>query len=653
MVARVILIILFCSGVVHGFGQAKKGKQKKTDVLFTLRGQPVFSNEFIYLYNKNHQTKPDEYSTDDIVSYLDLFINFKLKVAEAKNRGMDTTAAFQNEYNTYRGELIKPYLPDNRIIDSLTLLTYQRLKQEVRASHILIGLKPGALPDDTLKAYNKISELKERALAGDDFGSLAATYSEDPSAPTNKGDLGYFTALQMVYPFETVAYQTSTGEIAGPVRTQFGYHLIKVQDRIPARGEVEVAHIMIRTANGDKEKAKSLIFDLYDQLRAGASWEELCRQYSEDQGSKENGGKLRPFGSGAMSAVPPFEQIAFSIKTPGDVSDPFETAYGWHIMKLIRKIPLPSYDQIKDQLRNRVARDERVQISREAWQAKLKAEFGFTENQKIKSEVIASGDSSLNTAKWNSKKLEHKYTAILFTLKGKGYETKRFAEFVQKNQRASKDNPQVIMEKLYNQYVEEILTDLLEEKISDENVEFAMLSREYYEGILLFEIMEKEVWNKAADDSLGQINYYNGNRSKYGAGERANAIFYSHADSSFREPLRQLIHSGDSIKIVHFVKEKKIKEESGLYEKGSKTLIDKLAWRPDVYSFENNGMYYLAQISSILPPGEMTFEEARASVVADYQQALENEWIRQLRKKYPVKVNEKAKAHVLDKLEKQ
>lgn len=652
MIRGVILIILFCSGIVNGFGQTKNNKPKKADVLFMLSGQPVLSGEFIYLYNKNHQAKPDEYTREDILGYLDLFINFKLKVAEAKNRGMDTTTTFRNEYNTYRSELIKPYLPDNRIIDSLTLLTYERLKQEVRASHILIGLKSEASPDDTLKAYNKILELKKRILEGDDFGSLAATYSEDPSAPANKGDLGYFTSLQMVYPFETAAYQASAGEIAGPVRTKFGYHLIKVQDKIPARGEVEVAHIMIRTANGDREKAKNAIFDLYDQLKGGASWEELCRQYSEDQGSKDNGGKLRPFGSGTMTAVPPFEQFAFALKTPGEISDPFETAYGWHILKLVRKIPLPAYDQIENQLRNRVARDERVQISRDASQAKLKTEFGFTENQHLKNEVISSGDSSLNTGKWNVKKLEHKYSATLFTLKGKNYDVKGFAEFVEKNQRASKDSHQVIMEKLYDEYVADDLMKLLEEKISTENIEFAMLSKEYYEGILLFEIMEKEIWNKAADDSTGQLNYYNRNKTKYQAGERANTVFYSHADSSFRTPLRRLIHYGDSIKISHFVNEKKIREESGLYARGSKTLVDKLPWQPGVYSMENNGMYYLAQIFSILPPGEMTFDEAKASVVADYQQALENEWIGQLRKKYPVKVNEKAKAYVLDKLEK-
>jgi peptidyl-prolyl cis-trans isomerase SurA len=652
MPGRVILIILLCSCAINVSGQKKKIKSKKTDVLFTLNGKAIRSEEFIYLYNKNHQARSGEYSKEDIVQYLDLFINFKLKVEEAKQRGMDTTRAFQSEYNSYRGELIKPYLPDNRIVDSLTVITYERLKYEVKASHILISVKPDASPEDTLAAFNKIADLKKRVLNGDDFGSLAASYSEDPSAASNKGDLGYFTALQMVYPFETAAYETPVGETAGPVRTQFGYHIIKVFDKIPSRGEVEVAHIMIRASDGtNKEKAKNTIFDIYDQLAAGAKWEEVCRQYSEDQGSKENGGKLRPFGPGTMSSVPPFETIAFSLKVQGDISDPFETAYGWHIMRLERKIPLPSFDDIKSQLRNKVARDQRVQISRAAWQSSLKKEFRFNENTSTKEKILPKADSSIKYGEWDFKNLSSDHSEILFSLRNKSYNVRDFIDFIQRNRLTGKD-AQMNGQNFFARYVDETLMKLFEDKLSEENIEFAMLSKEYYEGILLFDIMEDEVWNKAADDSLGQVNFFNENRSKYTAGERAKANIYSSTDSMFRVPLRKLLTDGDSVALEQFVRENKVKQEKGLYEKGDATLIDKFPWQPGVHSTENKGMYYLAQILSILLPGPMTFEEARASVVADLQEALEKNWINQLRKKYPVKVNEKGKAYVLDKLEK-
>ena len=653
MSGRVILIILLCSFAIVGLAQTKKDKPKKTDVLFTVNNKSIRSEEFIYLYKKNHQTKPDEYSKENILSYLDLFINFKLKVEEARQRGMDTTSAFVNEYNSYRNELLKPYLPDNKIIDSLTHQTYERLKQEVRASHILIGVKPEATPADTLVAFSKIMDLKKRAQAGEDFGALAATYSEDPSARVNKGDLGYFTALQMVYSFETAAYETQVGEMSAPIRTQFGYHIIKINDKRPARGEVEVSHIMIRTGNEkDSGTTKNTIFNVYDQLSAGASWDELCRQYSEDVSSKESNGRLRPFGVGAMASVPQFEQVAFSLQDAGEISDPFETAFGWHIIRLERKIPLPPFDQIKIQLRSKVAKDERVQISRNAWQEKLKKDFKFFENEKTKTAVITSADSSLMKASWKPHRLADMDSEILFMLKDSGYSVKSFTDFVLKNQRNTKERPNVIMNRLYDQYVDQLLIRLLEHKISNGNPEFKMLSNEYYEGILLFEIMEKEVWNKAADDSVGQVEYFNQHRSKYKAGERAEAIFYSSTDSVFRRPLRQLIANEDSPSKIKFIEEKKLREESGIYEKGNKNILDKVDWQPGVYFTENNGMYYLAQIRRILPSGEMTFEEARASVVGDYQQELESNWISLLRKKYPVKVNEKAKVYVLDKLQK-
>src|SRR5690606_13272694 len=308
MNARLILLVLLCCMMAGVQAQSKKNKSGKSNALFTVAGKPVLADEFIYLYNKNHQSKPEEYTRESIEEYLRLFINFKLKVEEAKRRGMDTTASFISEFTSYRNELLKPHLSEDKIVDSLVNLTYQHLQEELRASHILVEVKPDASPEDTLKAYNRIQELKKRIEGGEDFGAVAVASSDDPSARTNKGDLGYFTALQMVYPFEAAAYKAKVGTVVGPVRTQFGYHLIQVTDRKPSRGEVEVAHIMIRTQSAeDDQRARNTIFNVYDQLNAGASWEEMCTQYSEDQSSKQNGGKLRPFGVRAMASVPEFE----------------------------------------------------------------------------------------------------------------------------------------------------------------------------------------------------------------------------------------------------------------------------------------------------------------------------------------------------------
>ena len=391
---RSVASALLSSLVVFAVTAQSRGDQSPT--LFSIHKKPVSTEEFSYLYRKNHQHKAEEFTTEKIEEYLDLFINYKLKVEEALYRGMDTTSAFKKEYQTYRDELLKPYLPDSKVIDSLVALTYERLNEEVNVSHILIALKPAASPEDTLEAYQKISDLRKRALAGEDFGGLAASYSEEPNATETKGNLGFFTAMQMVFPFEQAAYLTPVGGISEPVRTQFGYHIVKVLDRQPSRGEVEVSHIMIRTGDGvDNENPKDRIFDIHDQLQKGMIWEELCKQYSEDPNSKENGGRLRPFGVGAMASIPKFQEMAFSLKNEGEISDPIETQFGWHILRLEKKIPLPPFQELKTSLTQRVSRDERVQISKKALREKMRSALGYVENATAKSKVMEMPDSVL------------------------------------------------------------------------------------------------------------------------------------------------------------------------------------------------------------------------------------------------------------------
>jgi peptidyl-prolyl cis-trans isomerase SurA len=656
MMRRVVLM-LFCSVmIVPGFAQSKK--QKKTNApksitVFSVNGNPVTAAEFIYLYRKNHQNKNEDYTPEKIQEYLDLFVNFKLKVEEARKRGMDTTAAFAKEFQQYKEELRRPYLPDATLTDSLVKLTYSRMKEEVKAAHILVNVKPDASPEDTLKAYTKIQEIRSKILAGEDFETAAARYSEDPSAKTNNGNLGYFTAMQMVFAFENAAFQTKKGEVSQPVRTRFGYHLIKVIDRRPAQGEVEVAHIMLRTGEEkDAGKVKNAIFELYDKLQAGVKWDELCKEFSEDPGSKDNGGKLRPFGVGAMANVPEFERMAFSLRQPGDLSDPFQTQYGWHIMKLERKIPLLPFEEMSSSLKSRVTRDERTQVSKQAMQAKLRKEFLFTENAAVKAKVIAAADSSFQKAKWKAPVFPRSEKEPLFTLQGKNYTAGDFLAYAEKNQRPNNLAPGKYLEQVYNNYVDACILDKQEEKIVRENPEYSFLVKEYYEGILLFEIMEREVWNKASADSVGQVRYFEAHTADYQAGERAKAVLYSSATAADLETLRPVVQKADEPKIQEMVSTKRIKSESGFYKKEDKAILGKISWTEGVHSAENNGMYYLAWLKNILPPGPMSFEEARPAVISDYQTYLEKSWIEGLKKKYPVKVNEKGKQYILQQLRK-
>ena len=640
-----ITTLIFCLSL---FAANAQSDRNKFGTLFTVNKKPVTTEEFIYLYKKNHQHKPEEFTKDKIEEYLNLFINYKLKVEEALARGMDTSSTFRKEYQTYREELLKPYMPDSNVIDSLVRLTYDRLREEVNASHILIRLNPDASPDDTLRAYRQIVDLRNRALAGEDFGSLAASYSEEPGAEKTKGNLGYFTAMQMVFPFEQAAYLTPVGNVSSPVRTQFGYHIVKVLDKQPSRGEVEVSHIMIRTQEGIEDKdAKDRIFDVYDKLQKGVSWEELCEQYSEDPASKEKGGKLRPFGVGAMASVPEFQDMAFSLENKGEISDPVQTQFGWHILRLESKIPLPSFEELKPSLTQRVARDERVNISRAVLRERMRREFRFVENTDVKRKLLANADDIINQ---NFNAAQPLGTEVLFTMQNKPYTVGGFLGFVRTQPKKQEGiTPDEWFSRLLSQFVDGTQIELLEEKVKQESPDYKWLLKEYYEGILLFEIMEKEVWNKAMVDTTGQRKYFNEHAAKYKAGERMAGSIYNAANKSQLEKLRQMLEEGaDGVK--EFLSANRIRQDSGAFEKKDRIVLSKINWAPGLYMTDHNGTAYLVEIQRILPPGPQTFDEARASVISDYQTFLEDSWITELKRKFVVKVEKKAKKRAFDHL---
>jgi peptidyl-prolyl cis-trans isomerase SurA len=636
-------ILLFFAGPVLA------QKKNEASTLFTIDKKPVTIEEFSYLYNKNNHGKKEEYTEAKIEEYLNLFINFKLKVEEARHRGYDTTAQFNKEFNTYRAELRKPYLPDDKLIDSLTTLTYNRMKEEVKASHILVNVQPDASPADTLKAFEKITAIRQKIIGGENFDTAVLTYSEDPTAKLNKGSLGWFTALQMVFPFEQAAFSTPVGEISKPVRTQFGYHLVKVLGRRPAKGEIEVSHIMIRgNGEGDDARAKDLAFEVYEKLQKGMAWNELCSEYSEDPSSKDNGGKLRAFSVGVMSSVPEFEEAAFALKNPGDISDPVKTQFGWHIIRLEKKIPLPSFEEMGASIKNRVSRDDRAKISRQTIQNKMKKEFGFTENNDVKAKVFALADSSLTKGKWkaNGRGTEE----ILFAMNGLNYSTKSFLEYLEKNHKANLVGPTKYIEQMYNQYVDEVQGLAFEQRIKTEHPEYGFLINEYYEGILLFEIMEREVWNKASEDSVGQRKYFDSHKDEYKASDRVSATLYSSSSKEAIANLQSMLTGSDSGKVKDFITREKIRKEAGNFEKVDRPILSKISWTPGLHIADNNGMHYLVLVKALLPPGTKTFDEARSSVISDYQNFLEKQWLEKLRKKYPVKVNKKGKQKLFDQL---
>jgi len=635
-------LVMICVG-----GYAQKNDPKAA-TLFTVGKEKTTADEFLYLYKKNHPAKED-FTDQKLDEYLNLFINFKLKVTEARARGIDKTPEFIKEYNTYKDELRKPYLPESKILDSLVKLTYDRLHKEVSAAHILINVKSDASPADTLQAYNAALSIKTQVLAGEDFAAKAALYSDDPTTKNSSGNLGYFTALQMVSPFEEAVYGNKTGDVVGPVRTSFGYHIIKVGETRPARGEVEVSHIMLRAGNRDEVKAKSLIVEIREKLNKNEKWEDLVKQYSEDPGSKDTGGKLRPFGVG--SRIPPeFEAVAFSLKNPGDISDPFQTSFGWHIVRLEKKISLPSFEESTASLKSRIARDPRLQVSKQALLNKLKKNFGFTENATTKTKVLSLADTTLMKGKW---KISGSFSAgkeVLFTIQGRKVTAYNFLTYVQQHQRMNSMTPEKYMEYLYMTYTESMIHEAFENKLIASNPEYEMLLKEYYEGILLFDIMEKEVWKKASEDSVGQRGFFEAHPELYKSGERVNATIYYADSKSNLELLSKSILAKDSIQARDILKARNVYSETGTFQRDDRPALRDITWKPGHYASQNGNTFHLIVVNKMIPPGALSFEDARASVISEYQNELEKNWLESLRKKYPVKVNDKTKNNVVEKL---
>ena len=509
----------------------------------TLGSVAVPASEFAYVYRKNNGTAADYGTRPSVAEYLELYTNFRLKVLEAERRGLDTTQAFKRELEGYRQQLAQPYLTEKSVTDQLVHEAYDRMSQEVSAAHILVRVAPDAAPADTLAAYQKIVALRQQVLGGADFGALARQQSEDPSAKENGGNLGYFTAMQMVYPFETAAYKTPVGQVSLPIRTRFGYHLIKVNDRRAAQGEIKVAHLMVRVnahaPAADSLTAKKKIDELYARLRKGEAWDKLVAQFSEDAGSAANGGELPPFGTGRM--IPSFEAVAFRLQKPGDIAPPVQTPYGWHIIKLLEKQPVPTFAAMEATLKSKVAKDSRSELNRAAFLKRIRREDQFQEIPAAKALVFARADTALVKGRFryvapaapaNPKK--NKAAAadnlVLFTIKQQPYYAKDFLQYVAQNQRPRPGaQPAFVMEQLYDQYADQRLTDFEKNSLDAKYEDYRMLAKEYRDGILLFQLMDEKVWSKAIEDTAGLKQFFAANQANYQWGPRARATVVSAA----------------------------------------------------------------------------------------------------------------------------
>jgi peptidyl-prolyl cis-trans isomerase SurA len=624
-------------------------------VILTIDGKDITKSEFENVYRKNNKDVADKKSLQE---YMDLFINFKLKVKEAEALGLDTVASFKTELAGYRKQLAAPYLTDKNVNEGLITEAYERKKTEIHASHILVKCAEDALPKDTLIAWNKINEYRKRALKGEDFGKLAMESAKDgdPSAAENKGDLGWFSAFQMVYPFETLVYNTKVGEISQIVRTRFGYHIAKVWDKRPNQGEILTAHIMLRLKkemnSTDSANVKKKIYELYDKLKAGEKFEDLARQFSEDKQTAEKGGELNWFAAGGMPVIE-YEEKVFQIKNKGDYTAPFMTKYGWHIAKLIDKRPLASFDAMKAELKQKVNRDSRSQAGRTSLIARVKKENNFSENKilvKKKTtfpaldEMTAVIDSTYFQGKWKAEKAAG-LSKTLFSLGGKNYTQKDFATYLETHQtrRAATDKGFAI-DQQYKAFVDETTVAFEETQLEKKYPEFKALMQEYRDGILLFELTDRKVWSKAVKDTVGLKEYYEKNKSSYLWDERADVTTYKCANEEIAKQVRKLLVKKKSEKeILEEVNKKtqlNLSTETVMYIKGENKMVDN-NWKVGISDdIKQDGKVYILVVNKILEKSPKLLNEAKGMVTADYQNYLEKDWLANIRNNHKIAVKE-------------
>jgi peptidyl-prolyl cis-trans isomerase SurA len=635
----------------------------QNEVLLTIGDKPVYTSEFTRILNKNKNNITSQ--KPNLQESLDMFVNFKLKVREAESQGLDTTAAFVKELAGNREQLAKPYLLDQEVTEELIREAYERSKWEVRVSHILVGIKLDAPAGDSLLAYRKAMTLRDRLLQGEKFDEVAREVSDDVSAKTNAGDIGYIAALQVVYPFESAVFNMKIGELSMPVRTEFGYHIIKVTDKKPARGKIHIATIWkafnYTMTDEEKAKAKEEISNIYLQLKSGADFNDLARKYSDDRSMAVRGDA--GFWIGPNQREPSFDGAAFSLNNPGDITEPVETSLGWFIIRLLDRKDIDSWDEAKSTLSAKIARDSRSQKSEKVVVNKLKKEYNYKLNTANLEDFYRLVDPSIFDAKWDANAALQK-TGVLFTLGDLTVTQQEFARTLALTQR--KGTVRTIAEfvdEKFNDYAKTRILEYEKTQLERKYPEFRDLYHEFRDGNLLFEITDRMVWSKASKDSAGLQAFFAANQQKYMWPQQLDAVvIFGKGENNlqkmieeYRSALIKKCKDGcDGSTVQDILAEitgrfsgNSFEIEDKLYSKGDNWMVDQVKWKQGASDILNEpDTKIFVWVNRIIEPRTKKLDDIRGQVTADYQDYLEKEWIRTLREKYPVKIKQDALAKI-------
>ena len=643
----------FFFGLFFLISFASNAQTNSKEVLFTINEKPYYTDEFSRIYKKNLDLVKDD-SQKDLNQYLELFVGYKLKVNKAYKLGLQNGTQYQNELKSYRTQLAKNYFNDTKITQELLEEGYSRLQKEIRASHILILVDENASAEDTLKAYKKMEDISKRAIAGENFDDLAVQFSEDPSAKENKGDLSYFTAFRMVYPFENAAYKTPKGKISKIIRTRFGYHILKITDIRANRGEITVAHIMIlKPKPEEKDKdAEKTINEIYQKIQQGEKFEDLAKQFSDDKSSSSKGGQLNKFGSGQLSSEE-FENAAFSLANPDDISKPFQSEFGWHIVKLIEKHPIKSMDEMKNELETKIGKDDRSKKITASLNEKLRKKYTYKRDDKQYGLISKLVTNDFYDSKWKLPENITDYSATLLSINTKKIDGKAFLDYIEKQQKAGlKVKPlSKLVDALYGNFLDEQLTAYYDENLETEFPDFAYVMEEYRDGLLLFDLMEKEIWDRAKTDTIGLNTFYDEHKMEHMWKKRVDVTIASSTKQDIIKKAHTLLKKKekpqdikDKLNVDNVIN---VMMNSGVFEEGSDALPKTMKYDVGVSDVFREGEYYfVTKVEKVMPAGVKTLEECKGKLINEYQQYLELRWVDDLKSEFTIKINNDAFEHV-------
>lgn len=616
--------------------------------LFSYGTKTVSRDEFLKAFNKNNAESKT--GTQAYREYLELYTRFKIKVQAALDMKLDSLPAQQTELKSFRSQIASNYMNDEASMNMLVEEAIKRSGKDIQLSHIYVQLPADATTEKLQQAQEKINQAYARLQKGEAFDKVATALSEDPAVVSNKGDIGFITAFLLPYDLESIAYNTPVGKFSKPYRSKIGFHIFKNKSERRAIGKIRVAQILISfppdASPVQKQQVALRADSLYRALQNGADFKQLARQFSNDNISYLNGGEMQEFGTGRYESA--FETAAFSLQNDGDISKPVASSYGYHIIKRIQRNPVLTDKNNKtvwENYRQQIAQNDRMEVSRKLLLKKILQQTGykkFAVNQRSLNRIT----DSVLAEKGVPQLPDLKTNAVLFSFPRQLVKVQDWVNYLEgirtaQNLRAGKTNTQ-----LFDQFVETTAQEYYRENLETYNKEFAYQVKEFKEGNLLFEIMQRKIWDRASADSAGLKKYYDEHKTNYWWEASADALILTATNDSVAEASKAILASGYSAwRPLIDKSEGGLLGDSGRFELGQLPVVERTAFAPGlitatVKNETDNSATFCYIIKLYNNREQRSFNDARGFVINDYQNFLEEKWIAELKKKYPVKIDE-------------